>query len=155
MSEPVRSVSNPLLDLNCACACVRRAARLVTQLYSREMGGLEPAQFSLLSVLSHLPGTTQASLGRALGLDKTTMSRNLRLMQENRWIAPVLTDDHRERGYRLMPAGKRILAATRPGWERAQNRLRAALKRGEWQAMFRVFNQVAAAALDARQDRID
>ena len=154
MSEPVQPVSSPLLDLNCACASVRRAARLVTQLYSHEMGSVEPAQFSLLSVLSHLPGTTQASLGRALGLDKTTMSRNLRLMQKNDWIEPVLTDDHRERGYRLTPEGKRILAATRPGWARAQNKLRAVLKRGEWEAMFRVFNQVAAAALAARQDPI-
>lgn len=141
-----------MLDLNCACASIRRTARLVTQLYSREMGsGVEPAQYSLLAILNHLPGTTQASLGRALGIDKTTLSRNLRLMQKSDWIEPFLTDDHRERGYRLTVAGKRVLTAAKPGWERAQKKLRAALKPGEWETMFKVFNQVATAAGELRR----
>jgi DNA-binding MarR family transcriptional regulator len=136
-----------MLNLNCACASVRRTARLVTQLYSCEMGsGVEPAQYSLLTILNHLPGTKQASLGRALGMDKTTLSRNLRLMQKSAWIEPFLADDHRERGYRLTRAGKRALTAAKPGWERAQRQLRAALKPGEWDTMFKFFSQVAAAA---------
>jgi DNA-binding MarR family transcriptional regulator len=113
---------------------------------------MEPAQFSLLFALSRRPGASQAPLGRALGLDKTTMSRNLRLMQRNGWIEPVLTDDRRERGYRLTPAGGKILSATKPGWMRAQNKLRGALKPGEWETMLNVFGRVAAAALAARQD---
>jgi DNA-binding MarR family transcriptional regulator len=145
--------ANALPDLQCACANLRRAARLVTQLYSREMGReIEPAQFSLLSVLSHRPGASQAPLGRALGLDKTTMSRNLRLMQRNGWIEPALTDDQRERGFRLTPGGAKILSATRPGWLRAQAKLRTALKPGEWETMLKVFGRVAEAALAARQD---
>ena len=153
MSEPFEPVPNPLLDLNCACASIRRTARLVTQLYSHEMGGnMEPAQFSLLSVLSCCPGATQASLGRALGMDKTTVSRNLRLVRKHDWIEPDLTDDGRERGYRLTAAGKMILAATKPGWKRAQSKLRAALRPGEWESMLSVLRHVDRAALAARQE---
>jgi DNA-binding MarR family transcriptional regulator len=150
-----KAARNPLLDLNCACANIRRAARLVTQLYSREMGSnLEPAQFSLLSALDYRPGASQAPLGHALGLDKTTLSRNLGLMRKNRWIEPALADDHRERGYRLTPAGKKILAAAKPGWTHAQAKLRAALKPGEWETMMKISGRVAEAALAARQDLV-
>jgi DNA-binding MarR family transcriptional regulator len=153
MAEKSTTDSQVLPDIECACASVRRAARLVTQLYSLEMGGnVEPAQFSLLSALSGHPGASQAKLGRALGLDKTTLSRNLRLLERNGWIELRLTDDdHRERGYRLTTAGKKVFAATRAGWARAQAKLRGALHEGEWEAMMQVFGRVAGAAIVAKK----
>jgi DNA-binding MarR family transcriptional regulator len=153
MPESFEPLPHPLLELNCACASIRRTARLVTQLYSHEMGGaMEPAQFSLLSVLNRRPGATQTSLGRALGMDKTTASRNLRLMRKHGWIESDLTDDRRERRYHVTAAGKRILTATEPGWKRAQRKLRAALKPGEWENMLTVLRHVDGAALAARRE---
>jgi hypothetical protein len=64
MSSNLKSAPNPLPDLGCACANLRRAARLVTQLYSHEIGPeVEPAQFSLLLALHRIPGASQAPLG--------------------------------------------------------------------------------------------
>jgi len=138
-----------LPDLDCACASVRRAARLVTQLYGREMGNrVEPSQFSLLSVLRRRPACSQTSLGRALGFDKTTLSRNLRLMRRNGWIEPAKAET--QRGYRLTAAGQELFAATKPGWKRAQAKLRAAMTAGEWANMLHVFSLVARAAQEAR-----
>jgi len=146
--------NTPLLEmpgLACACAGVRRAARLVTQLYASEMGTrLEPSQFALLFALSRQPGCSQAALGRALGFDKTTLSRNLRLLLRNGWIEIAKAGDQRERGCRLTTAGKQLLASTRPGWKRAQAKLRAALAEGEWESMLQMFDRVARAAWDAR-----
>src|SRR5580704_11887816 len=98
MAGKASSPPATLPDIHCACAGIRRAARLVTQLYSHEMGwNAEPAQFSLLSALERHPGARQAPLGRALGLDKTTLSRNLKLMQRNGWVEAVPGKDRRER----------------------------------------------------------
>ena len=136
-----------LPDLGCACANLRRAARLVTQLYAREMGaGLEPTQFALLTALAHSRQAGQSGLGRVLGLDKTTLSRNLKVMLRHGWIEPADSDDRRERGYRLTPEGEQRLAAAGPGWRRAQQRLRTALTPGEWEQMQSVFGRVAEAA---------
>lgn len=147
-----KSVPKSLPDLPCACASLRRAARLVTQLYSDEMGGdMEPTQFALLSALEVKAGASQASLGHALGLDKTTMSRGLRLLRRNGWIEAAPACDRRERGYRLTPGGKKVLSSTKASWARAQTRLRAALEPGEWEVMFKVIGQVAEAALAARR----
>jgi DNA-binding MarR family transcriptional regulator len=151
MIRNTKAERRSLPDLECACATIRRSARLVTQLYSHEMASVEPSQFALLSALSSHPGATQAPIGRALGLDKTTLSRNLRLLEKNGWIEVAPTDDRRERGYRLTAAGKRILNSTKAGWIRAQRKLRAALKPGEWESMMNVFGRVAAAALIAQE----
>ena len=143
---------NPLPELACACATIRRTARLVTQLYSHEMAPLEPGQFALLSAFDGRPGVSQGKLGRALGMDKTTLSRNLRLLERHEWIIAAPTSDQRERGYRLTHAGKKTLAAANAGWTRAQKRLRNTLKPGEWETMMNVFGRVAGAALAAQQE---
>lgn len=134
----------------CACASIRRAARLVTQLYGHEMGrNVEPTQFAVLSALHRKPGASQSSLGQVLGLDKTTVSRNLRLMHRNGWIEPSRAEDLRERGYRLTRAGRKILALTQPAWARAQAKLRDRLGPDEWETMMRMVDRVSRAAVIA------
>lgn len=145
-----KSAPNSLPDLQCACANLRRAARLVTQLYSLEMGShIDPAQFALLSTLSHLPGTCQAPLGRILGLDKTTLSRNLSVLQRKGWISLNRSEDLREKVWYLTPAGEKILTDAKPGWQRAQARLHAAMSPAQWQSMSKIVGQVAEAAISA------
>ena len=149
---PTDATPATLPDLDCACATIRRTARLVTQLYSQEMGpNIEPPQFALLSAFQYRPGIGQTQLARALGLDKTTLSRNLRLMQRNGWITPAEDSPNKgdRKGYGLTPEGERILAETRPGWMRAQEKLRSALVAGEWDTTLKTFGQVAQAARKA------
>ena len=149
---PVSS-EQALPELHCLCATIRRASRLVTQLYSHQMGpGIEPSQFSLLSALRKLPGVSQSSLGRALGLDKTTMSRNLKVMKRSGWIAASRTGDKRERGYRLTPSGEQVLKGAQPEWTRAQAKLRKTLRPGEWGRALLTINRVAEAALQLERN---
>jgi len=64
--------------LACACASLRRTARVVTQLYETELQGtgLRVTQFTLLQALEQMGGAaTQGALGRLLALDATTLSR--------------------------------------------------------------------------------
>jgi DNA-binding MarR family transcriptional regulator len=144
----------PPPELSCACAAVRHAARLVTQLYGEELDGpLEPPQFALLSVLDKRAGCNQAVLARALDFDKTTLSRNLKLMQKNGWIERVASDDQRERGYHLTSAGRKLLNEERPKWKRAQNRFQSGMSAEQWTAMWDVFRDITTAARKARKDQ--
>lgn len=136
-----------MIPLECVCANTRRAARLITQIYSHEMGpGIEPSQFVLLSALKQKPGCPQVALGEALGYDKTTLSRSLRLMQKNGWVQAAKAEDQRERGYVLTAAGKKLLAATEPKWRKAQDKVRAAMKEGEWDAVRKSLDVIARVA---------
>lgn len=136
-----------LPDLPCACATLRRAARVVSQLYAEEFEGLlEGPQFSLLAILNRRPGVNQAALGQILVLDKTTLSRNLGLLKRKGWIAPAITGDKRERGFVLTRSGLLLLKRARPAWERAQQRLRDGLGEAEWKRLFGVVNTVTKTA---------
>jgi DNA-binding MarR family transcriptional regulator len=129
-----------LPDIDCACATVRRAARLVTQLYDDEFREhLEAAQFALLSAIERQPTCNQSMLANALGLDKTTLSRNLSVLARRGWIERQAGTDQRERGFRLTPAGSGVLKAARPAWKRAQARLRSAMTGEQWNQMWQVF----------------
>jgi DNA-binding MarR family transcriptional regulator len=134
-------------DLVCACASARLAARTLTQLYDRSLrgAGVEAPQFALLMTLDALGPCSQAALGHRHALDKTTISRNLRLLERNGWAARIPGRDRRERRFALTPAGRERLAAARPAWRRAQQQLRAAMTTKEWDAMFGVFRSIERA----------
>jgi DNA-binding MarR family transcriptional regulator len=125
---------------------------MVTQFYGAELRGrLEIPQFGLLSALGRRSGSNQAALARELNLDKTTLSRNLKLMEKNGWIERASSDDLRERGYHLTAAGKKLLQAARPGWKRAQARFQAAMG-GRWDEMWRMLDDIEMAIGSAREN---
>ena len=139
-----------LPDIECACATVRRAARLVTQLYDEEFRGhLEAAQFALLSAIEQQPSCNQSILAQALGLQKTTLSRNLSVLARRGWIERQAARDQRERGFRLTPAGRGLLKTARPAWKRAQARLRSAMTGEQWDQMRQAFRVLTDASYQA------
>ena len=149
-TAPARRQST-LPPFGCACATVRRAARLLTQLYDAELRPhIEVPQFALLSMLEANRVCKQSALARGAGFDKTTISRNLALMRRNGWIEDVHSDDPRDRGVRITAAGRDLLRAAKPGWNRAQRRLSSAMKPEEWQQMWPVLDALTNAALKAR-----
>ncbi len=123
-----------VVPLLCACANLRRAARAVTQLYSREIrrSGVDATQFSLLMALARAREITQGRLGEHLVIDSTTLTRTLAPLRARGWIASKTGADRRQRLWCLTPAGRRQLQRTRPHWERAQKRLRKELGEAEW-----------------------
>src|SRR5436309_5020680 len=73
---------------NCVCFNLRRVARVVTQFYDAEMRrhGIRPTQGSILAVLSAKDSWNMAELSDALGMDRTTLVRNLRPLQRDGFV---------------------------------------------------------------------
>ena len=137
----------------CACATARRTSRAVTQFYDSWLRryGIEGPQFALLAMLERLGPCNQATMGRHFDLDKTTLSRNLKLLKTRRWIEFTAGTDGRERRVALTATGRRRLAAARPAWRSAQHRLRAALGDEHWDTVLRVLDSLTVAARAARR----
>src|SRR5216684_2606103 len=90
-------------DLPCMCASFRRASRALTQMYDDALRplGLRATQFTILQVLSLAGEVSQGELGRLLVMDSTTLTRTLRILSAQGWIANRPGKDRRERWLRL------------------------------------------------------
>jgi DNA-binding MarR family transcriptional regulator len=141
------TVSNATIPgLPCQCATLRRATRVLTQHYEAGLRpfGVRASQFTILQVLSLAGEVSQGRLGQMLAMDTTTLTRTLRVMAHNGWIADRRGKDRRERFLRLTRAGNNLLNRALPVWEQVQARLSAQLGSERWQQLFALANQVAA-----------
>src|SRR6267378_7665261 len=76
--RPINRAAGTTLPLPCACANLRQACRVVTQIYDQELreSGLRATQFALLQAFSLAKGIWQRELGELLGIDSTTPHPN-------------------------------------------------------------------------------
>jgi DNA-binding MarR family transcriptional regulator len=113
----------------CACFKVRKAARAVTKLYEEVLRpiGLRATQFSLLMAARVMGPVTVVKMAQVTVMDRTTLSRNLQILEKRRLIEIKPGEDRREREVTLTASGMEILATAVPLWEEAQNRVRQGL----------------------------
>lgn len=140
----------PLPVLPCACANIRRAARVVTRIYNQELQptGLELTQFTLLMTLSITGETTQGQLGKILAMDSTTLTRMLGPLIKRGWITVKAGRDRRQKLLQLTPAGREKFEQSRPDWQRAQKVLRERLGEGIWNRMGALLTDITVASGD-------
>lgn len=137
MKEARRDGRPAVVPLPCASANLRRAARIVSQLYEHHMqeAGLKGTQFTLLQALTIAGNITQGKLGEVLGLDSTTLTRTLGLLRKKRWIQATPGEDRRELRLSLTEDGKRKYQRALPYWKSAQKELRRLLGEKGWQQL--------------------
>lgn len=114
-----------MLPTQCLCTRLRRASRGVTRLYDEALAdvGLNAAQFSLLRNLQRLERPSISALAEAMGLDRSTLGRNLRVVQGRGLVRLGEGSDQRSRQVELTDAGVRVLEQGAPLWQRAQEQL--------------------------------
>jgi DNA-binding MarR family transcriptional regulator len=139
-----------LLNLPCLCSSFRRTARALSQLYEEGLrpSGLRSSQFTILQALARTGEVTQGRLGEILVMDSTTLTRTLRIMRQQGWIAEQRGEDRRERWLKLSRAGKAKLKIATAAWEKVQARLRGKLGEDGWKNLMQWTNQVTGVATD-------
>lgn len=117
----------PVAVRDCTCFNLRKAARAVTQLYDEILrpAGLRTTQFSLLAVLGlHAPRALSiGELAQATVMDRTTLTRNLELLEREGLVRIRPGADARVREVSLTTAARDRLRTAFPLWERAQTRM--------------------------------
>ena len=101
----------------------------MTRLYDDILrpSGLRATQFSLLTVVRLLGEATIGGLAEAAVMDRTTLTRNLKLLAAAGLIMIREGADARVREVTLTAAGRARLAAAEPRWALAQRRLTEAM----------------------------
>jgi DNA-binding MarR family transcriptional regulator len=115
----------------CRCFAVRKASRAVTQHYDRALRktGMRVSQFNTLTVLTQTGPLPMASLAEFMGLDRTSLTRNLQPPVKKRWVRIEPSDeDRRVRVVSITAAGVTTLRKALPAWRAAQAGVDAVLK---------------------------
>ncbi|NDK39309.1 MarR family transcriptional regulator [Pseudoxanthomonas gei] len=131
-------------DSVCTCFRLRRAARQVSQVYDRELAAIG-LSLNEYSILRHAQRGSRllGELAESLGMERTTLTRNLRPLLAAGWLQEDRGEDGRQRLISLTASGKAQLAIARPHWKRAQKRIDTS------------FGSEAAARLRDDLDRLD
>lgn len=106
----------------CNCTNLRRASRALTQFYDKllEPSGLKVTQYSLLNHLKRLGPLTMNELSQAIRLERTTLVRNLKLLQKMGSVKVSEEENSRARIVHLTESGQELLKAAVPYWVQAQ-----------------------------------
>jgi len=133
---------------NCLCFNLRRATRAVTQAYDAALrpAGLTASQFSLLSAIPGAGATTMRELADALGMDRTTLTRNLQPLIREGLVAVGVGKDQRQRLVSLERKGVERLAAARKLWRAMQNSTVDSFGAAEATALLQALGAVTDAA---------
>jgi DNA-binding MarR family transcriptional regulator len=114
----------------CMAVRVRMLNRVVTRVFDDALRhhGLTTAQLNVMVAVALEQPLRPFDVARVLEIEKSTLSRNLRILEERSLVAAEPADGG---GLllRLTPDGGRKLAAVGPDWERAQRAVERLLGR--------------------------
>ena len=114
-----------IVDVSCADANLRRATRAVTRLYDQVLApsGLLATQFTLLVACAVAGPAPISTLADALAMDRTTLARNLKLVERRGLVKVIPGEDRRERIVTLNDIGYSTLSKALPLWQEAQTQI--------------------------------
>ncbi len=107
----------------CACSQVRRTARKLSLVYDHALSrvGLTVTQYAVLVNVARARQVSRTVLASSLGMDRTTLTRNLGPLERAKLIVKAPSADRRERLLCLSAEGKRKLRASYAIWESVQS----------------------------------
>ena len=107
----------------CMCGNLRRAGRLITNVYDTyfQPAGIKVTQYTLLLAIQRIGPVTMQRLADEVILERTTCTRNLKILENNRFIRFQQGQDKRKKYIVLTQKGTDKLQEALPLWEKAQN----------------------------------
>lgn len=111
----------------CACAAARRASRALSQRFDAELraSGLRIMQFTALATLVQTGAMTMTRLADFMGLERTTLTRNLKPLLRDQLVEHRQEQDGRVRRVAITAKGEAAARAAFPLWKKAQDSARA------------------------------
>lgn len=115
MTEPIEK------PLGCTCFKLRKLTRAMSRLYDQHLAtvGLKTTQYSVLANAARA-ALPVAELAELLGMERTTLTRNLKPLIEAGWITLNAGADSRQRIVTISGDGRAKVKEAYAAWRRAQ-----------------------------------
>jgi DNA-binding MarR family transcriptional regulator len=127
----------------CLCLALRRTTRIVTQRYDAALRpfGLRATQLPILTAAATGDGVRLAPLADSLGMDRTTLLRNVRPLVRRHLVDVRRAAGHRHDELRATAKGRALLARVYPAWRGVQDEMRAQVPDSAWRLALRDLGQ--------------
>ena len=122
---------------NCVCFNLRWVARAVTQFYDSQMRrhGIRPTQGTILLALNSKENWSMAELSDWLGVERTTLVRNLRPLQRDGFVRPIGGGHGNRVELAITAKGQKQIEKLTPAWKSAQSAAVKTLGKDRWSAI--------------------
>lgn len=119
------------MSMPCHCRLVRTASRKMTAVYDAalEPAGINLAQYSMMRNIARAGAISLTDLGRKIELDRSTVGRNIKVLERMGVVESADSDDQREAVVQLSASGRATLKRAEPLWQEAQSRIEKKLGR--------------------------
>lgn len=113
----------------CYCLMLRRAASSVTDMYDKALAeyGITLNQFSIIINLNNMSMATTTELAQQIGLERSTLVRNLKAIMAMGYIENVSGENERNNHLRVTSSGRHLLKLTIPVWQSVQDKISESL----------------------------
>lgn len=101
----------------------RAAARVMTRRFAEHVRQFDVSteQFSLIASLHGTDHNSVSALAEFLAIERTTLTRNLALLEKKGLVKLVASDKGNARRVELTEKGHALLVEMKPAWRQAQN----------------------------------
>ena len=146
----IHTMSEPL-DMsaieNCVCFNLRSVTRIVTKFFDAEMRshGIRPTQGTILLALNAQKNWSMADLSDCLGMDRTTLLRNLRPLQRDGFAQAAGGGRGERVELSITAKGRKKIEESLPAWRAAQSTAVKTLGERRWSAILSDLETVALA----------
>ncbi|MBY0561857.1 MarR family transcriptional regulator [Hyphomicrobium sp.] len=113
----------------CYCIALRKAERRVTSVYDEALkpAGVNIAQFSLLRTIEREAPVSLSKIGRLAELDRSTVGRNVKVLERMALVKTLHGEDQREAAVVLTARGRSVLVDGAKLWDEAQTKIERTL----------------------------
>jgi DNA-binding MarR family transcriptional regulator len=120
----------------CVSFNLRKSSQIVGRIYAREMEAspLRGPLFSLMMIIYRKGSATITALAEDIGLDRTTLTRNLKPLQQKGLIQIERAGANRKE-ITLLPAGEAAVQIAIKYWRKAQAKVVKELGEERWNRM--------------------
>jgi DNA-binding MarR family transcriptional regulator len=128
----------------CTCGELRKAARAITLLYDNafKSTGLLSTQFNVLQAIYNIDSIRISDLANKLGMDRTTLTRNLSVLERQGFIKISQGKDQRTRIVTTTQKGRSAVSKTILLWNEVQRKVKQEMGENSWRELMQNLGQL-------------
>jgi DNA-binding MarR family transcriptional regulator len=133
---------------SCTCGELRKAARAITLLYDNafKSSGLLSTQLGVLDLICNSNSIRISDLAEKQGMDRTTLTRNLSVLERQGFIKISSGKDHRTRIVTATQKGRSAVGKAIPLWIEIQRKVKQQMGEEVWLNLIQNLSQFVKVA---------